>query len=569
MLDIGEQTPDVWAYWGTNDGGTVKGNWQTNAWLGPAGTGSLTNHVTGLRVNQRYWYRFYGTNSGGEDWASQATVFTSTAPPGAQTLYWDPDLDSADGADGGAGTWNTSTAQWWNATYALYAAGVGIDTYVFDGSGGPVTVPNTANWKTVGALRFATNGYTLTDSGGGYMTVGTITVDPGVTVTLDHRPFPSPTFDGGGTLLYTCSAAAGSIAGGCTIASGTTVIASSGGLNGYYIVTGPTYAPLTINGTFQAGMDNAIRSGHAWAVQVNAGGTWNMNNRSQGGAIDGSAALGSSGGIVLLSAANARLLGGGPNGDLAIYGRAYTGNQPFYGSLIVTNGSIDMQGGDLGVFTTTNDDFDVHLNGGTLSTGDGKLILGQGEGSDLGRAVNVTLLGSGSLSGHIDLSNARNNGAKMRTLDVGAGGFTIAAAIADGARAGSGIIKTGSGTLVLGGTNTFTGPLTNQAGTVTLAGTLPSSRITVTGPTATLDGSGTLTVTTGDVIRVANGATLDLSAGLCFRLQSRVAPVIVADFTGGQIVGLSAARVVNPGWFLGLEGSKVIAGKLGTVLMLR
>jgi autotransporter-associated beta strand protein len=82
-------------------------------------------------------------------------------------------------------------------------------------------------------------------------------------------------------------------------------------------------------------------------------------------------------------------------------------------------------------------------------------------------------------------------------IDVAGTQLTISTAIGDGSN-GYGITKQGAGTLVLSGTNTFSGDLTITTGTVTVSGTLAD--------TVDVINSGTYNVNTTDTINSLSGA---------------------------------------------------------------
>jgi autotransporter-associated beta strand protein len=105
---------------------------------------------------------------------------------------------------------------------------------------------------------------------------------------------------------------------------------------------------------------------------------------------------------------------------------------------------------------------------------------------------------------------------------------TIANAIADqigsggsGANAGSwGIIKTGIGTLMLSGANTYTGVTTVAAGTLIVNGSIANSAVTV-GAGATLAGNGTVgatTINSGGILAPGNSpGTMTIAGNLAFQ----------------------------------------------------
>ena len=68
----GDDAAEVWVYWGGQDGGTVRTNWQFGRMLGvntnfnPA---TLSTVVDGLAAQTNYFFRFYATNANGDAWA--------------------------------------------------------------------------------------------------------------------------------------------------------------------------------------------------------------------------------------------------------------------------------------------------------------------------------------------------------------------------------------------------------------------------------------------------------------------------------------------------------------------
>lgn len=87
----------------------------------------------------------------------------------AQTLYWDPQL--SDGSSlGGAGTWNLTSAIWYNGisdVLWLDNSSLGSNTAVFGGTAGTVNLNSSLSASN---LQFDTTGYTI--SGSGRLTVG-------------------------------------------------------------------------------------------------------------------------------------------------------------------------------------------------------------------------------------------------------------------------------------------------------------------------------------------------------------------------------------------------------------
>ncbi|MGQ9663058.1 MAG: DUF2341 domain-containing protein [Kiritimatiellia bacterium] len=80
-LIVGEAPVRVICYWGTGNGGMNAAAWATNTDLGTQPLGWITNSLTDLSPGTRYYFRYYATNSAGEDWANSSTVFSTLGLP--------------------------------------------------------------------------------------------------------------------------------------------------------------------------------------------------------------------------------------------------------------------------------------------------------------------------------------------------------------------------------------------------------------------------------------------------------------------------------------------------------
>lgn len=92
-------------------------------------------------------------------------------PLSAATFYWDSDADATgnlvDGTNlGGTGTWDLSTANWWDTAGMVVWPDTTADTAIFSGTAGIVTLGVPLN---VGTLQFDSDGYQIT---GGTLTLG-------------------------------------------------------------------------------------------------------------------------------------------------------------------------------------------------------------------------------------------------------------------------------------------------------------------------------------------------------------------------------------------------------------
>jgi len=150
------------------------------------------------------------------------------------------------------------------------------------------------------------------------------------------------------------------------------------------------------------------------------------------------------------------------------------------GVLAITNSSAL---GDLSQTTTVEDGATLELESGGLTVANQISLAGQGNGSQA--ALNLSS-GTSSVSGDITLADDASVGAS------GSSTLTLSGVISDGGSAYD-LNKEGTGTVVLSGTNTYTGDTTVEAGTLQLSGgnaIVDSNLVTVdSGATLDLNGS--------------------------------------------------------------------------------
>ena len=88
LIEVGTSLPTISLYWGPSDGGSNPAAWANNKNLGgQADPGEFSSSLNGLQPNTTYFYRAYGANAQGEDWASSSETFTTaSAPPTVENL---------------------------------------------------------------------------------------------------------------------------------------------------------------------------------------------------------------------------------------------------------------------------------------------------------------------------------------------------------------------------------------------------------------------------------------------------------------------------------------------------
>jgi hypothetical protein len=148
---------DVWACWGTADGGTVStGDWEHVQSVGSVIRDVPFSHtVSGLETNTTYRCRFYASNAAGSDWSDEALLFSGrgvsigdedTGVPVTAGLVLHLDADDIDG-DGTAEGLSESGLT--GSTVDTWADKSASARHATKRGGTPTLVPNAVNGHAV------------------------------------------------------------------------------------------------------------------------------------------------------------------------------------------------------------------------------------------------------------------------------------------------------------------------------------------------------------------------------------------------------------------------------------
>ena len=415
--------------------------------------------------------------------------YASVSGATADSLEW-----SADGVtpgSGGTGTWNTSTALWFNGITFQNWNNAALDDAVFGGTAGTVTLGQSI---TAHDLIFDVTGYSVTRR---TLTLGgvtpTITVVTGGSATINSTLAGNSglTETGGGTLILTRN---NNYTGGTTISSGTLQL-GDGGTRGSIQGDVLNDGVLAINRSNNLTFDGVV-SGTGALTKTGAGRlTLSGDSTYTGGTTINAGTLrlgnnGTSGSIVGDVVDNATLefnrnddltFGGIVSGTGALTkNRAntltLTGDNTYTGGTTISSGTLQLgNGGTSGsIVGNVVDNATLDFNRSDDLTFGG-IVSGNGSLTKSG-ANTLTLTGDNTYTGNTTIS--------LGTLQLGDGGTTgsVARNIVDNGAlifnrsdapiysrviSGTGTVtQVGSGTLILTGNNTYTGDTTISAGTL-------------------------------------------------------------------------------------------------------
>lgn len=194
------------------------------------------------------------------------------------------------------------------------------------------------------------------------------------------------------------------------------------------------------------------------------------------------------------------------------------------------------------------------VNAGTLQINPGG-TLGNTAGTTRVNGGDLNLGGTTQTQASLTLSGGLiQNGA----LNAGAFNFTNTG-IASANLAGAGALtKTGAGTAVLSGTNTFTGGTTVAAGTLRLQG---GAALGNSGPVAV--NGGALSIAASEIIGSLSGAggTVDIDAGQTLTVNQTAAGMFAGEFAdSGTLTKAGAGLLALTGDSSGFAGTTIVSG---------
>ena len=428
-----------------------------------------------------------GIGNQANPWSATNVTLTASDAPGRSAFNW-----FGGGFSGNYGGWNDK--------YFAHS-GAAYSTGAFD-----IRTPEgTPSWTFAGdSLTINAGGRLLYNS---YLSTGRITIN-NLTLaggTVRHDQFPADTFQ--------------LVSNAITVTSNSTFEAA----NGNIVVRAPVGGAggLTFTGGYSTTL-TAINT-YAGGTTVN-GGTLAVNAGGAIGAIRGALTI-NNGATVRLNAADALgTIAGASVSQITINGgtldNTAAGNNGYNANVTLTGGTLSASGGGAYQINAGGGRTITSLPSATTSTISGNIVI---RGANAVLPITVV---DGAAVNDLVISGAIRNS----PVEVGANGIT----------------KTGSGALVLGGANVYSGPTNVNAGTVAFASTQSN-----VGPVAVAD-SATLRVTAigtnvatlnASALTAGNGGTSSLAFDFA-SLDTLVPLVSTGLFTANGSVNVS---VLNAG----------------------
>ena len=447
-----------------------------------------------------------------------AAMLAGPQPLRAATYTWDANTNTTGAQDGG-GVWNTSGANWWTGSANIAWTNTNTAVAVFGGASGTAGTVSVGSSVTCGGIIFnatASGSYTLA---GGYISVGstsgTITANANATIssslyagalnkagagTLTLSNFDneedSLTVDYGKLVISGVVLNNYGYVGASAGTSGTVTVVGGGAWHKMSLNFLMDWLYIGISGTGTVNLNGGIISGSTANFGFNAGsvgianvssGTWSSTSANFIG-IYGAGFLNLSGGVMTDAFGCLGYYAGG-SGTATITGGVWNNSA----SLVVGNygaGALAISGGTVSAPTSYVSGYPgasgtASISGGTWNntqalyvgsggagtltvTGSGNVVVGSGTGT-------VTLAPSAGSIGTLNIGNGESSGTLSAGAIVGGSGaatvnfnqpnsLTFTPAIT-GTTA---INKLGTGTVILAGSNSSSGPITVATGTLQL-----------------------------------------------------------------------------------------------------
>jgi autotransporter-associated beta strand protein len=372
-----------------------------------------------------------------------AGAFTLKAANGADT--WNPSGTTANlGGTGSAGNWTGANTPPISGDSLVFDVDNSVGSAASDALVDNITIGGTNSW-TFTSITFTPNApaYTIsTGTAGGQ--------GPGAGFTLGTAT--------AGTVIYQNSGSTETIKDTIALAAANQTIALSadGNLTLIGLVCGT--GGITLTGTGTLTLTNGTTESYTGATIVNGGTLALFGQNSGTSAIYKSSGLTiNNGGTVMVSSDNALAGSGGTLGALPVTINA--------GGILTSSSSADGGAG-----TSTHIRGLLTLDGGTLANGGtgNQLAYGSWDLDD-----GVVIVAGSSLVSVISAVNVVPNQTGGTVFNVGLSGATpdldVQGSLIHGTSQGdTGIIKQGAGLMQLDGVNTYTGPTTISAGTLTI-----------------------------------------------------------------------------------------------------